>query len=273
MVIHAGTYTTPGYYEVRWAGTASAPIVVSGAPGESRPAMVGNPSQNVIDLSGSHFVLSRIEIRGGSQGIRLGDVSHATLADLVVHDLVNVGISCDSPGDLCEHVTIRDSQIYDTGHDGNGEGMYLGCQSANCVFEHGVVERNVVHDTGSHKGDGIQIKPGSFANVVRDNHVYDTTFPGITIYGCRDPIGMLNLIERNVASMTGGIFIIGRAIVHANRVIGQTRRFRALAGCRLGSAVSPKRRATVGSSAFVGAITRGAANRCHGPRLQAKATS
>ena len=42
VVIHAGTYTTPGFYEVRWPGTAAAPITIHGAPGEARPVIVGS---------------------------------------------------------------------------------------------------------------------------------------------------------------------------------------------------------------------------------------
>jgi len=187
---------------------------------------VGTPAQNVIDVSGAYFVLSGVELRGGSHGLRLGDVSHVTLASLVVHDLVDVGISCNRAGSVCDHVTIRDSAIYDTGHDGTGEGMYLGCQSANCVFKNGIIERNVIHDTGRRKGDGIQIKPGSFGNTILDNVIYRTTYPGVTIYGCRDPIGKPNLVEGNTTRMTGGILILGRALVRGNQVLSPNGRFK-----------------------------------------------
>lgn len=233
VLIHTGTYLAPGRHDLRWAGTAAAPIVVRGAPGGARPVIVNTPTQNVIDLSGSYFVLSHVELRGGSQGVRLGDVNHATLAGLVIHDLVNVGISCDRPGSVCDSVTIRDSAIFDTGHDGTGEGIYVGCQSANCLFKNGVIEWNVIHDTGRRKGDGIQIKPGSFGNTIRDNVIYRTTYPGVTIYGCGNPPGKTNLVEGNITRMTGGISIIGRAVVRENEVIGPRRRFSKLSRCRL----------------------------------------
>lgn len=234
VLIHSGTYKTPGRYELRLAGTATAPIVIRGVAGEARPVIVGAPSQNVIDISGSHFELSHIEIRGGSHGLRLGDVDHATLADLDVHDLVNVGISCNRAGTVCDAVVIRDSKIYDTGHDGTGEGIYVGCQSADCVFKHGEIEGNAIHDTGRQKGDGIQIKPGSYGNAVRDNTVYRTTFPAITIWGCGGPRGALNRIEGNRAWMNGrpGIWIGGRAIVQGNTVTLPGQRVSALSSCR-----------------------------------------
>ena len=53
VIVHAGTYITPGFYQVTWAGTSTQPIVIRGAPGE-RPVMLGNPSQNVININGSY---------------------------------------------------------------------------------------------------------------------------------------------------------------------------------------------------------------------------
>ena len=34
VVVHAGTFTTPGFYEVTWPGTAGSPIAITAAPGE-----------------------------------------------------------------------------------------------------------------------------------------------------------------------------------------------------------------------------------------------
>ena len=49
VVVHAGTYMTPGFYEVTWAGTARQPIVIHAAPGDRRPAR--HAAQNVINIS------------------------------------------------------------------------------------------------------------------------------------------------------------------------------------------------------------------------------
>src|SRR4051794_2187017 len=191
VVIHAGTYRTPGFFEVTWRGTARAPIVVRGAPGEPRPVIVGIPSQNVLDIDGSHFRLSRLDVRGGSHGVRLGNADHATLDDLRVHDVMDVGISCNRPGDRCDGLTIRRSEVYDTGrgrHD-FGEGIYLGCQHGECSVVHSGIEDNFVHDTHGFGGDGIELKVGSENNVVRGNTVLRTRGGGIVIAGCETPDG------------------------------------------------------------------------------------
>src|SRR3990170_3158613 len=53
VVVHAGTYATPGFFAVTWAGTAAAPTVVRAAAGD-RPVIEGDPAQNVINLAGSY---------------------------------------------------------------------------------------------------------------------------------------------------------------------------------------------------------------------------
>ena len=182
VIVHAGTYTTPGLVQVTWAGTEAAPIVVRAAPG-ARPVIAGTPAQNVLDLGGSYFTLRGFEIRGGSHGIRLAATDHATLEDLVLHDLGDVGISCNRPAQSCAFLTIRRNEIYDTGKAGTGEGMYLGCTAAACTLRDSLVERNFVHDTGGDQGDGIEIKWGSWSNVVRDKVIVRSRFPGIFVYG------------------------------------------------------------------------------------------
>jgi hypothetical protein len=221
VVVHAGTYTTPGFFQVTWAGTAAQPIVVRAADGEARPVIVGTPAQNVIDLGGSYFTLRGFEIRGGSHGIRLANADHAVLEDLVLHDLGDVGISCNRDGDRCDAVTIRGCEIYDTGHAGTGEGMYLGCNDAACLFTNGVVEDNYVHDTGGDQGDGIEIKTGAYGTVVLDNVIVRTKYPAITMYGYPGA-GPRNLVARNLVWTTqdNGIQVVGQIIVRNNIVIG-----------------------------------------------------
>lgn len=221
VVVHAGTYTTPGFFAVTWAGTAGAPISVHAADGEARPVIVGTPAQNVIDLGGSYFTLRGFELRGGSHGVRLASADHATLEDLVLHDLGDVGISCNRDGDACDHVTIRHAEIYDTGHAGTGEGMYLGCNDGACLFTNGVVEGNYVHDTGGDQGDGIEIKTGAYGNVVRDNVIVRTKYPAITMYGYAGA-GPRNVVERNLVWTTqdNGIQVVGQIIVRNNIVLG-----------------------------------------------------
>ncbi|HEU0036832.1 MAG TPA: right-handed parallel beta-helix repeat-containing protein [Kofleriaceae bacterium] len=220
VIVHAGTYTTPGFFEVAWAGTEAAPIVVRGADGE-RPVIAGTLAQNVIDLSGSYFTLRGFELRGGSHGIRLGSTDHAVLEDLVLHDLGDVGISCNRPGLACAAITIRGCEIFDTGKAGTGEGMYLGCNDGDCAFTDAIVERNYVHDLGGDQGDGIEVKTGATAVTVRDNVIARSRFPGITMYGYTGA-GAVNVVERNLVLDAGdnGIQIVGQVRVRNNLVLG-----------------------------------------------------
>ena len=91
VIVQAGTYQTPGFYEVTWSGMAEAPIVIRAAEG-TRPVIQGDPSQNVINIDGSYFTFSGFEITGGSHGLRLGNVDHATFEGLVIHDVEDVAL-------------------------------------------------------------------------------------------------------------------------------------------------------------------------------------
>jgi Right handed beta helix region len=219
VVVHAGTYPTPGFFAVTWAGTADRPIVVRAADGE-RPIIQGTPAQNVINLDGSYFTMRGFEITGGSHGIRLGNADHGTLESLVIHDLGDVGISCNRPAMACSAMTIRGNEIYATGADGTGEGMYLGCNDAECAFSTSLVERNYVHDLGGSQGDGIEVKTGAFGVTVRDNVIVRSGFPAITMYGYAGT-GARNLVERNFVWHTGdnGIQVVGQIIVRNNIIL------------------------------------------------------
>lgn len=220
VIVHAGTYTTPGLVQLTWAGTEAAPIIVRAAPG-ARPVIAGTPAQNVLDLGGSHFTLRGFEIRGGSHGVRLAATDHATLEDLVLHDLGDVGISCNRPGQHCAFVTLRGNEIYATGKAGTGEGMYLGCQAAACTFRDSLVEGNYVHDLGGSQGDGIEIKTGAANVVVRDNVIVRSKYPGITMYGFAGSAPP-NIVERNLVwtTLDNGIQVVGQVRVRNNIVLG-----------------------------------------------------
>ncbi len=220
VIVFAGTYVTPGFYQVNWAGTAGAPIVIHANPGDV-PIIQGEADQNVINVSGSYFTLDGFEITGGSHGIRMFAVDHATLSNLLLHGLGDVGISCNLEPNNCDSVTIFHNEIYDTGHDGTGEGMYLGCNNAACLFTNGTVQNNYVHDLGGAQGDGIEIKEGAYNNDVADNVIVRSQYPGITMYGyagTQPP----NIVERNLVWHTtqdNGIQVVGQIIVRNNIVI------------------------------------------------------
>jgi hypothetical protein len=223
VVVHAGTYTSPGFVAVTWAGTAAAPIVIHAAPGD-KVILQGTFAQNLLNIDGSYWTLEGFEITGASHGLRLHAVDHATIKDNVIHDVGDVGISCNFEPNNCDTVSIIHNEIYRTGMDtangATGEGMYLGCNASACAFTNGLIANNWVHDTGGSQGDGIEVKEGASGNVVRDNVIIRTPYPGITMYGYGGT-GAANIVERNLIwhTMDNGIQIVGQIVVRNNIIL------------------------------------------------------
>lgn len=218
VIVHAGTYAT-GALVVTWPGTEQAPILVRAAPG-ARPILTGVADQSVIDVGGSHFTLSGLELRGGRRGVDLAASDHVTLDDLVLRDLGDAGVACDRPGQACSFVVIRRSEIYDTGKRAAGDGVRLGCADPTCAVRASVVERNFIHDTGGADGDGIELAPGAASIVVRDNAIIRAARAGIALgsfSGNESP----HLVERNLvwAAAGDGIALVGQARVYSNIVL------------------------------------------------------
>jgi hypothetical protein len=223
LIVHQGTYSETNRMSIQVQGTATAPILIKGADGEARPLITRPTSaslQNTINIEGSarYLTLQGLEIVGnGGDGVNMaGSLSFITLDDLVIHD-IDVGINFRSSMD---HITVRRNHIYNTGRDGGtGEGMYVGCNDATCVVRDSLIENNWIHDvlTGTAQGDGIEIKVGSHSNIIRDNVIYNRTYPGILVYGTG--VNPVNLIEGNaVWNSLEGITAISDAIVRNNIV-------------------------------------------------------
>src|SRR5262245_7530343 len=97
LIVHQGTYLETNRMSIQVQGTPSAPIVIKGADGESRPVVTRPASaslQNAINIEGStrYLTIRGLEITGnGADGINMsGALSFVTLEDLVIHD-VDVG--------------------------------------------------------------------------------------------------------------------------------------------------------------------------------------
>jgi hypothetical protein len=220
VTVHAGSYATPGFLQVAWTGTAAAPITIQVAPGD-HVVITGTPAQNVINISGSYFVLDGFELTGGSQGIRLMSVDHARLQNLSIHDIGDVGISCNFEPDSCDSIVVFHDEIFNTGNNGGtGEGMYLGCNNAACTLTNSEISDNYVHDTGGSQGDGIEIKEGSYGNVVHDNVIVRSNYPGFTMYGYNGAQPQ-NQLLRNLVwhSKDSGIQIVGQILVANNLIL------------------------------------------------------
>lgn len=224
VVVHAGTWTTQQpsgswYRELVFNGTEAEPIVVRVAEGEA-VRVEGDPagSQNTWNVTGSWYTVQGFEFVYGSHGLRVGGSSHGTFRDNVVHDTLDVGISMNRDGSAYDSMLFAGNEVYDT--HGTGECFYLGCNDGACVVSNSIIEFNYCHDTATtEQGDGIELKSGSYGNVIRHNVIVNTNYPGITMYGTYG--GAPNRVEGNLVwgTVDNGIQIVGDVEVVNNVVI------------------------------------------------------
>ncbi len=222
LLLDSGTYSLTGYFELDLFGTSSLPIVIEAAPGQHPNINFVGTSQNIININNSTFLtLDGIEFTGGSRGLRFDGGSDVTVQNCVVHGTDANAIAANDDGEDYARFKFIHNEIYDTGD--TGEGFYLGCNGDACRIHDSLVANNYIHDLNGARisqGDGIEIKKGSYANVVRDNVIHDTNYPGITMYDVNGN-GSPNIIERNIIwnSNDAGIQITADAIVRNNIVL------------------------------------------------------
>lgn len=227
VVIHAGTYSVDSYFVVTAQGTASQPVVIEGAIGEKVSITRKDSLQNAINVDKTQFLLMRnLDISGGDTGLKLYTVSNVMLYNSKIHHVANNGIAANS--ESTSNLYFVDNEISYT--SGNGEGFYLGSNDGVYKTNNTFVVGNYLHHLASgtaSQGDGIEIKDGSYANVVKYNFVDGTQYPGITVYRTGRGAADRNLIEENVVinSIDAGIQVTADAMVRNNLVIGKSTAF------------------------------------------------
>jgi hypothetical protein len=181
-----------------------------------------NRDEEIIEIRDSRYIEVRgIEFRGGSHGINLVESDFVTIEDCEIHDTGDAAIAANSGGTY-EGLKLLRNDIHHT--SGSGEGMYLGCNRDECRIANSLIEGNHVHHTNGpsvEQGDGIEVKEGSYGNVIRDNVVHDTNAPGIITYGTVGN-GAPNVIERNAIwnVKDNGIQSAADAVIRNNIVLG-----------------------------------------------------
>lgn len=221
LVLQGGTYTLTSKLTIGVSGTAALPIVIRSKDGETAH-ITRDASQNVINVENAQYVvLRRLEVSKGSHGIRMLASSFITIEDCHIHDTADVALSANVGGSKYQGLIIRRNHIHHT--NGTGEGMYLGCNNDACQMFDSLIEGNYVHHTNQStvsQGDGIEIKQGSYNNIVRDNVIHDTNYPCILVYGTAGKA--VNLLERNAMWNCGdhGIQAEADAIIRNNLVLG-----------------------------------------------------
>jgi len=222
LIMHGGTYLLSNYFELDLAGTAQQPITIRAATGENPILHYVDDGQNIVNVANSSFlVFDGIEFSGGSRGIRLTHSSDITIRNCHVHDTAANSISANDGGNVYARLVIVHNEIDHAGD--TAEGLYLGCNDDACRVHDSLIANNYIHDMNGPtvtQGDGIEIKAGSYANIVRDNVIHDTAYPGITLYHVNGN-GAPNIIERNLVWNSGdnGIQVTADAIVRNNIVL------------------------------------------------------
>lgn len=222
LVLRGGRYFFDQNVTLTANGTASQPITIRAKAGERPVIEQATTNQNVVEISGSSYLVIRgIEFTGGSHGIRLMNSDFITIEECEIQETGDVAISANSGGTY-EGLRILRNHIHHT--NGTGEGMYLGCNNDGCRVANSLIEGNYIHHTNRatvEQGDGIEIKEGSYGNIIRDNVIHDTKFPGIILYSTVGN-GPPNIIEGNVLwNVTDNtIQIAADAVVRNNIVLG-----------------------------------------------------
>ncbi len=161
LIIHAGTYAGDNYGDLL--GTASKPILVTGAPGEAMP-----------------------KISGGSEGLHFTDASYLIVQDLEITGQTSNGMNIDDGGSYdtpAHHIVLRRLWVHDIDPSGNHDGIKLSGMDDALLVENriGKVGGQMMDMVGCHRvvvarntfadgiSEGVQMKGGCADNVVTRN--------------------------------------------------------------------------------------------------------
>lgn len=219
LELAAGTYSVERMWDVRVSGTREAPIWITAAEGAAVIITRPDAKQNLINIGQGGPVqflcLRGIEFTGGSHGLRLGHCSDVWIDQCHIHHTGQVCLSANSAD--TQRLFLTRNHIHHG--DGHAEGMYLGGNNASVIMSESVIALNHIHDCRGEQGDGIEVKQGSWGNLIAENHIHDTNYPCITVYGTAGK--PVNIIERNLCynSADNVMQVQGEAIVRNNVLI------------------------------------------------------
>jgi len=222
LILDGGTYSFSGYFELDIAGTSALPILIQAGSGQQPVIAYSGTDQNIVNINnGAWLTFDGIEFTGGSRGLRFTGGNHITVRNCHVHGTAANAISANDDTYVYANFAFIHNEIDHTG--ATGEGFYLGCNDDTCRIHDSLVANNYIHDLNGPtitQGDGIEIKKGSYANIVEDNVIHDTGYPGITMYDVNGE-GGINVIQRNIVWNSGdnGIQVTADAIVRNNIVL------------------------------------------------------
>jgi hypothetical protein len=220
LVVATGTYRVDRLWDIGVSGTAEAPVWIVAAEDARVVFTRSDAQQNVLNIGQNapvhHLCLRGIEITGGSHGLRLHQCSEVWIDQCHIHHTGAVCLSANSAN--TRRLFLTRNHLHHGG--GHGEGMYLGANNGEFIMSESVIALNHIHDCTGSQGDGIEVKQGSWGNLIAENDIHDTQYPCITVYGTAGK--PVNIIERNLCRRSGdsAMQVQGEAIVRNNVLIG-----------------------------------------------------
>ncbi|MCL1599626.1 MAG: right-handed parallel beta-helix repeat-containing protein, partial [Actinomycetia bacterium] len=223
LQIGPGRYSIASKFDIRLRGRAKAPIWIVGAQPDHLPVITRpDARQNLMNVgegSRTEYVCFRgLELTGGSTLIRFYDCHHVWLDRCHLHHAGHEGITTNTRD--TSHLFITRNHFHDfTNPRATGEAMYLGANHGKVEMSYSVIANNHVHHCGGTQGDGIEVKQGSHHNWIVGNHVHDTNYPCILVYGTGGK--GINVIERNICyrSNDNTLQVQGEALIRNNLLI------------------------------------------------------
>lgn len=219
LVLSTGVYSIDRLWDIRTSGSAEAPIWIVAEKNAAVVFTRSDARQNVLNIGQGgrvqYLCLRGIEITGGGHGLRLGQCSDVWIDQCHIHHTGEVCLSANS-GNTQRLFITRNHIHHGSGH---AEGMYLGGNNGQHIMSESVIAQNHVHDCRGDQGDGIEVKQGSWGNLIAENDVHDTNYPCITVYGTAGK--PVNIIERNLCRRSADhvMQVQGEAIVRNNVLV------------------------------------------------------
>lgn len=168
-----GTYT--GNFKITTAGTAAAPIVLTG----SRAAVLTTSSGggNAVQLTSSpYWTIRGVTLTHAQKGIMIDSSDHVTVDGVEVYGTTMEGIHFRTSS---SYGVVQNSFVHDTGTSGNGmgEGVYVGtANTLTDTSDHVRIVDNVIGPNVG--GENIDVKEGTTGGVISGN-----TFDGSGLTG------------------------------------------------------------------------------------------
>ncbi|WP_327175160.1 right-handed parallel beta-helix repeat-containing protein [Streptomyces sp. NBC_01335] len=191
-----GTYT--GNFKVTVPGTAGARITLTGS---SAAVLTASGGYGLYLNGASYWTVQGVTVTGGQKGIVTDSANGVVIDSVTVHDLDMEGVHFRTSS---KDGVIRNSRIYDTGHDGRGmgEGVYVG--TAGDLTDNSdrvlITDNTIGPGVG---GENVDIKEGTTGARIIGN-----TFDGSGLTGANyddswvDVKGNGVLVQGNTGSLT-----------------------------------------------------------------------